>query len=153
MKPILAQSREIFEQDVEAGLGMLYIIYDCPPGTTHLYMNDKGQITSEGGEAAQTIKSKAILLRATKNGGDPPTTFDFINKPRIERKYDAGPKVSGVNLTVPFDFAVLPDFIQCWKVDTDGNVHLLTDCTVIFDGNITVNGLHTDDSCRVHLAG
>lgn len=152
VKPILAQSHETFEQEGGVGLGMVYVVYDCPNGTTQLYMNDKGQITSEAA-ANQTTKSKAILLRATKNGSSAPTSFDFINKPRIERKYEGGPKLSGVPMTVPFDFAVLPDFIQCWMIDTDGVAHLLEDCSVDFNGNITVNGLHTDDNFRVHLAG
>jgi hypothetical protein len=152
VKPILAQSHETFEQEGGVGLGMVYLIYDCPLGTTHLYMNDNGQIISEV-SADQTTRSKAVLLRATKNGALAPTTFDFINKPRIERKYEGGPKAGGVDPTVAFDFAVLPDFIQCWKIDGSGNAHLLQDCAVAFDGNITVLGLANGESFRVHLAG
>ena len=152
VKPILAQTHETFEQTGGVGLGMVYLIYDCPPGNTYLYMNDKGQISSEGA-ANQTTKVKALLLRATKNGSDPPTTFDFINKPRIERKYEGGPKSGGVDPTFANDFSVLPDFIACWKVDSDGDVHLLADCTVVFNGNNTVTGLANGESYRVHLAG
>lgn len=152
VKPILAQSHETFEQEGGVGLGMVYLIYDCPPGTTHLYINDKGQITSEAG-AKETTKSKALLLRATKNGSLAPTVFDFINKPRIERKYEGGPKAGGVDPTFANDFSVLPDFIQCWRVAADGTVHLLADCTIVFNGNNTVTGLANGESYRVHLAG
>ncbi|MGA9774019.1 MAG: hypothetical protein WBV94_33620 [Blastocatellia bacterium] len=152
VKPIIAQSHETFEQEGGVGLGMVYLIYDCPVGTTYLFMNDKGQITSEAG-AKETTKSKALLLRATKNGSLAPTTFDFINKPRIERKYQGGPKSGGVDPSFANDFSVTPDFIQCWLVDADGIVHLLTDCTVVFNGNNTVTGLANGQSYRVHLAG
>lgn len=152
VKPILAQSHEVFEQETEVGLGMVYVVYDCPPGTTELFMNDKGQITSEGA-AAKTTKSKALLLRATKNGSLAPTTFDFINKPLITRKYEGGPKSGGVDPTFANDWSVDPGGIQCWRVDSDGNVHLLQDCTITFNGNNTVTGLANGESYRVVLIG
>jgi hypothetical protein len=152
IKPCISSTYEIFESTNGGGLGMLYLVFDCPPGVNYLNMNDKGRLTVVGA-AAQTSRAKAILLEMTKNGINAPSTFDYINKPRIERKYEGGPQAAGVAPTVRFDFSVLPDFIQCWKVDAVGVAKLLQDCAVAFNGNITVNGLADGESFRVHLAG
>lgn len=152
VKPCVAFTHEVFEKAGGIGFSMVYVIFDCPNGTTYLYMDDRGRITVEPDEA-QTNTSKAILARITKDGVDDPITFDFINKPRIERKYEGGPKSGGVDPTVAFDFAVLPDFIQCWKIDATGVAKLLQDCAVVFNEDITVNGLADGESFRVHLAG
>lgn len=152
VKPILAQSRETFEQTGGGGLGMVYVVYDCPNGTTYLYMDDHGRITSEGA-ALQTTKTKAILHRVIKDGVDPPILFDFLNKPWYGRKYEGGPKAGGVDPKFADDLAVLPSDIECWRVAADGTVHLLADCTLVFNGDNTVTGLANGESYRVHLAG
>jgi hypothetical protein len=152
IKPCIAETHETFEKSGGGGLGMVYLIYDCPPGTTYLYMDDKGKITSEGA-AVQTTKQKAILHRLTKNGGADPTLFDFLNKTWFGQKYEGGPKSGGVDPTFANDLAVLPSSIQSWKVAADGTVHLLADCTVNFNGNNTVTGLANGESYRVCLAG
>jgi hypothetical protein len=152
VKPCVSMTHEVFEKSGGIGFSMVYVIFDCPDGTGYLFMDDAGRISVEPAEAQSRV-NKAILARITSNGADAPTTFDFINKPRIERKYEGGPQAAGVAPAVPFDFSVLPDFIQCWKIDAAGIARLLGDCAVTFNGNITVNGLADGESFRVHLAG
>lgn len=153
VKPCISQAHETFERfGAAGGLAMVYLVYDCPVGTTYLFMDDTGKITSEA-NAVQTTQHKAILHKATKNGGGNPTLFDYLNKPWYGKKYEPAAKSGGVDPTFANDLAVLPSYIECWKVAADGTVHLLADCTIVFNGNNTVTGLANGESCRVHLAG
>jgi hypothetical protein len=151
VKPCVSMTHEVFEKAEGIGLSMVYLIFDCPEGTSYVFMDDAGRVTVEPAEAQSKV-SKAILARVTRSGADAPATFDFINRPRIERKYE-GNKGAGGDPLVPFDFSVLPDFMQAWKIDADGNVKLLEDPAVVFNGNVTVLGLGADEGFRVHLAG
>jgi hypothetical protein len=152
VKPCLSQSTETFEKTGGVGLGMLYLVYDCPPATTYLYMDNRGKITSEDA-AVETTKGKAILHRVIKDGDNTPNVFDFLNKPWFGKKYEGGPKSGGVDPVFANDLAVLPSNIEAWKVAADGTVHLLADSTIVFNGDNTVTGLANGESYRVHLAG
>jgi hypothetical protein len=152
IRPCVATTHETFEKAGGSGLSMVYLVYDTPVGTTYLYIDEHGQITSEA-VAAQTTNGKAILHRVVKNGALAPTLFDFLNKRWFGRKYEGGPKGGGVDPTFANDLAVLPSDITCWKIAADGTVHLLENCTLVFNGNNTVTGLANGESYRVHLAG